>query len=117
DAGEIFRILKKLGFGLIPEGQQDAQFRVQIPSWRLDVEREIDLIEEIARLHGYDKFPNTLPAYRGAVVELPRAAMDKTLRHRALALGYNEAVSLTSISNNDAEMFSSASVLELENPL
>jgi phenylalanyl-tRNA synthetase beta chain len=117
DAGEIFRILKKLGFGLIPEGQADAQIRVHIPSWRLDVEREIDVIEEIARLHGYDKFENTLPAYSGAVVELPNAAMDASLRTRALALGYNEAVSLTFISHADAERFSSASVLELENPL
>ena len=117
DTGEIFRILKKLGFTLIPEGQGDAEFRVLIPSWRLDVEREIDVIEEIARLHGYDKFKNTLPAYSGAVVELPNAAMDATLRARALALGYNEAVSLTFISHADAERFSSASVLELENPL
>src|SRR5580698_8573704 len=115
--GEIFRILKKLGFTLIPEGQGDAEFRVQIPSWRLDVEREIDVIEEIARLYGYDRFKNTLPAYSGAVVELPNAAMDATLRARALALGYNEAVSLTFISHADAEGFSSASVLELENPL
>src|SRR5580700_11337831 len=114
---EIFHILKKLGFTLIPEGQEDEQFRVQIPSWRLDVEREIDLIEEIARLHGYDKFENTLPAYSGAVVELPHAAVDTTLRTRALALGYNEAVSLTFISHADAERFSSARVLELENPL
>src|SRR5437879_4302103 len=121
DAGEIFRILKKLGFELIPEGQADAQFRVHIPSWRLDVEREIDLIEEIARLHGYDKFENTLPAYSGAVIELPDAAKEATLRQRALALGYNEAVSLTFISHADAEKFSSlsagAKVLELENPL
>jgi phenylalanyl-tRNA synthetase beta chain len=116
-AGEIFRILKKLGFGIIPEGQADTQFRVHIPSWRLDVEREIDVIEEIARLHGYDKFENTLPAYSGAVVELPHAAMDVALRTRALALGYNEAISLTFISHADAEKFSSASVLELENPL
>ncbi|MGA6953324.1 MAG: phenylalanine--tRNA ligase subunit beta [Candidatus Sulfotelmatobacter sp.] len=114
--GEIVRILKKLGFALIPEGQGTAEFRVQIPSWRLDVEREIDLIEEIARLHGYDKFENTLPAYSGAVVELPHAAMDATLRARALALGYDEAVSLTFISHADAEKFSSAAVLELENP-
>jgi phenylalanyl-tRNA synthetase beta chain len=114
---EIFRILKKLGFGVIPEGQADAQFRVHIPSWRLDVEREIDVIEEIARLHGYDKFDNTLPAFSGAVVEPPHAAMDATLRARALALGYDEAVSLTFISHADAERFSSASVLELENPL
>ena len=117
DSGEIFRILKKLGFGVIPEGQADAQFRVHIPSWRLDVEREIDVIEEIARLHGYDKFENTLPAYSGAVRDLPHATLDATLRSRALALGYDEAVSLTFISHADAERFSSVSVLELENPL
>src|SRR5580692_7105696 len=107
--GQIFRVLKSLGFTLIPEGQGTAEFRVQIPSWRLDVEREIDLIEEIARLHGYDKFENTLPAYSGAVVEPPHAAMDGTLRGRALALGYDEAVSLTFISYADAERFASAS--------
>jgi phenylalanyl-tRNA synthetase beta chain len=140
DEGLIFRLLKRLGFNLIPEGQADAQFRVQIPSWRLDVEREIDLIEEIARLHGYDKFKNTLPAYSGAVVELPHAVADEALRTRALALGYNEAISLTFISHADAEQFTSAAkslhessvnarleaapfhpgsvhVLELENPL
>ena len=124
DTGLIFQLLKRLGFTLIPEGQadieNDAQFRVQIPSWRLDVEREIDVIEEIARLHGYDKFENTLPAYSGAVVELPHAEMDATLRKRALALGYNEALSLTFISHADAERFSVAGgtkVLELENPL
>src|SRR5579859_8122566 len=120
DAGQIFRLLKRLGFTLIPEGQSDQQFRVHIPSWRLDVEREIDVIEEIARLHGYDKFENTLPAYSGAVVELPHAAMGAAFRKRALALGYNEALSLTFISHADAERFStsqSAKVLELENPL
>jgi phenylalanyl-tRNA synthetase beta chain len=117
DRGQIFLLLKRLGFTLIPEGQDEAQFRVHIPSWRLDVEREIDVIEEIARLHGYDKFENTLPAYSGAVVELPRAKMDATFRRRALALGYNEALSLTFISHADAEKFSSAKVLELENPL
>jgi phenylalanyl-tRNA synthetase beta chain len=117
EVNEIFRILKKLGFALIPAGQAEVQFQVQIPSWRLDVEREIDLIEEIARLHGYDKFANTLPAFSGAVVDLPNAAVDATLRERALALGYNEAVSLTFISHADAEMFSSSAVLELENPL
>ena len=117
-SGQVFSLLKRLGFSLIPEGQSDAQFRVHIPSWRLDVEREIDVIEEIARLHGYDKFANTLPAYSGAVVELPHAPMDATFRKRALALGYNEALSLSFISHSDAEKFSAgAQVLELENPL
>jgi phenylalanyl-tRNA synthetase beta chain len=121
DAGQIFRLLKRLGFTLVPEGQGDAQFWVQIPSWRLDVEREIDLIEEVARLHGYDKFQKTLPNYSGAVVEPPHARMDRAFRDRALALGYNEAISLTFISNPNAERFFSLSpqmqVLELENPL
>ena len=124
ESGEIFRLLKRLGFQLVPEGQHDAQFRVTIPSWRLDVEREIDVIEEIARLHGYNKFENTLPAYSGAVVELPHASIDAALRKNALALGYNEAISLTFISHADAEKFSAGSelsagaqVLELENPL
>jgi phenylalanyl-tRNA synthetase beta chain len=118
EAGQISRLLKRLGFTLIPEGQGDAQFRVHIPSWRLDVEREIDVIEEIARLHGYDKFEKTLPSYSGAVVELPHAAMDAAFRTRALALGYNEALSLTFISHADAERFSAGTrVLELENPL
>lgn len=117
EANEIYRILKKLGFEPIPQGQTEAKFRVHIPSWRLDVEREIDLIEEVARLYGYDRFENTLPAYSGAVVGTPRAVIDKTLRERARALGYFEAVSLTFISHADAEKFSSAKVLELENPL
>jgi phenylalanyl-tRNA synthetase beta chain len=118
DAGLVYRLLKRLGFTPIPEGQRDAEFRVHVPSWRLDVEREIDLIEEIARLYGYNKFENTLPAYSGAVIELPHTAMDRTLRTRALALGYNEALSLTFISHADAERFSTGKqVLELENPL
>ncbi len=118
DAGEIFRILKKLGFAVIPEGQAEQQFRVHIPSWRLDVEREIDLIEEIARLHGYDRFENTLPAYSGEVIELPHAPAQAEVRRRALALGYDEAMSLTFISHEDAERFAPETrVLELENPL
>jgi len=118
DAGQIFSLLKRLGFTLIPEGQADAAFRVHIPSWRLDVERSIDVIEEIARLYGYDKFENTLPAYSGAVVELSHAKIDATVRQRALGLGYDEALSLTFISHADAEKFSAGTqVLELENPL
>jgi phenylalanyl-tRNA synthetase beta chain len=115
DTNEILRILKRLGFDLIPE--PGAEFTVRIPSWRLDVEREIDLIEEIARIHGYDRFPNTLPAYSGSVTETPDAEKDKTLRNALLGLGYNEAVSLTFISQEDAQRFSTATAIELANPL
>src|SRR6266849_3380757 len=117
DTREIFRILNRLGFDVFPERGGEADFTVQIPSWRLDVEREIDLIEEIARLHGYDKFANTLPAYAGAVVELPNAAKDTKLRSSLLALGYNEAISSSFISHQDAETFSAVPVIELANPL
>ena len=116
ETNEIFRILQQLGFELMPERGGDPDFTVHIPSWRLDVEREIDLVEEIARLHGYDKFANTLPAYAGAVVEAPDAETDHKLRTSLLALGYDEAVSLTFISHEDAETFSASPVVELANP-
>jgi phenylalanyl-tRNA synthetase beta chain len=114
---EIVAILKRLGFELIPEPAAQPEFSVRIPTWRLDVEREIDLIEEIARLHGYNKFANTLPAFSGAVIESPAAAKRAKARSSLLALGYNEGVSLTFISHEDAEAFSSSPVVELANPL
>jgi phenylalanyl-tRNA synthetase beta chain len=112
---EISRILTRLGFVLMA-GHESA-YLVQIPSWRLDVELEIDLIEEIARLHGYDKFANTLPAYAGEVVERPDAAKDGKVRTSLLALGYHEAISLTFISKDDAKRFSGATAVELANPI
>jgi phenylalanyl-tRNA synthetase beta chain len=112
---EIVRILTRLGFTLLPEGEDT--YLVHIPSWRLDVEREIDIIEELARLHGYDKFPNRLPAYSGEVRDLPDAQKDARLRSSLLALGYNEAISLTFISKEDAKRFSTAPELDLANPL
>jgi phenylalanyl-tRNA synthetase beta chain len=112
---EISRILTRLGFVLMA-GHEDA-YLVQIPSWRLDVEREIDLIEEIARLHGYDKFGNTLPAYAGEVVDQPDAAKDAKLRTSLLALGYHESISLTFVSKEDAKYFSPAAAVELANPI
>src|SRR5208337_4236362 len=103
---EINRILARLGFTILP-GSEDT-YLVHIPSWRLDVEREIDLIEELARLHGYDKFPNTLPAYVGEVRELPDARKDARLRSALLALGYSESISLTFISKDVVRRSSTA---------
>ncbi len=117
DTEEASRILRRLGFDLFPEPGEDHEFSTQIPSWRLDVEREIDLIEEIARLHGYDKFPNTLPAFSGAVKETPSGEKDRKLRATLLALGYNESIAQTFISHEDAKEFSGKPVMELANPL
>jgi phenylalanyl-tRNA synthetase beta chain len=114
---EILRILTRLGFEFAAERHDGDEFTVTVPSWRLDVEREIDIIEEIARLHGYDRFANTLPAYTGAVIEVPDAAKDARLRSSLLGLGYNEAVSLSFISSEDAKRFSQQTALALANPL
>src|SRR4051812_47547588 len=51
---DITRILTRLGFGIA--AQDTSGWKVNLPSWRLDAEREIDVIEEIARIHGYDNF-------------------------------------------------------------
>ena len=107
---DVSRILRRLGFKL------DKQ-TVAIPTWRLDVEREIDLIEEIARIYGYNRFPNTLPAFAGAVVETPDAPKDLALRSTLLALGYNQAVALSFISAAEAQQFSAATPVALENPI
>jgi phenylalanyl-tRNA synthetase beta chain len=114
---EVVAILKRLGFELLPEPGSPPKFFARIPSWRLDIEREVDLIEEIARLHGYNNFPNTLPAFAGAVVENPNAAKEARLRSSLLAMGYDEAVSLSFISHENAETFSNSPIVELANPL
>ncbi len=103
DEDEIQRILGRLGFGVTraPAGG----FSVQIPTWRLDVEREIDLLEELARIYGYNKFPNTLPAFTGAVVTLPDEPKNAKVRETMLALGYNEGISITFVSEQEAKAF------------
>ncbi len=113
DIPNIDGMLRRLGFG-VTAGHTS---QVEIPTWRLDVEREIDVIEEIARIHGYNRFPNTLPAFAGAVVELPDAAQDEAVRRSLLGLGYHEALSNTFISHADAKAFSTAQAVEIENPL
>jgi phenylalanyl-tRNA synthetase beta chain len=96
-------ILTGLGCTLTTAGE--AARNVTLPSWRLDLEREIDLIEEIARVYGYNRFRNTLPAFAGTVVELPWAQKEATVRSTLLALGWNEAVSSTFCAAEDAATF------------
>jgi phenylalanyl-tRNA synthetase beta chain len=124
------RILRRLGFIRITKrassssasssaavAEQADSYPVTIPTWRMDVEREIDLIEEIARVYGFNNFANTLPAFSGAVVEQPHAVPETKTRARLLALGYDEAISPTFISKSDAEQFASSRAVSLENPL
>jgi phenylalanyl-tRNA synthetase beta chain len=97
----------------------DGLYSVRLPSWRLDIEREIDLIEEIARVYGYNRFKNTLPAFAGSVVELPWAEKELTVRRTLLALGWNEAISSTFCGAEDAVRFARepGSGVAIGNPL
>ncbi|MBI2683075.1 MAG: phenylalanine--tRNA ligase subunit beta [Acidobacteriales bacterium] len=112
---EVRRILTRLGFSLSDTGP--SLYTVEIPTWRLDVEREIDLIEEIARIHGYDQFPSTLPSFAGGVVELPHAAQEEKVRRTLLSLGYHEALSNTFVAKEDSLRFSPRAVVGIANPL
>jgi phenylalanyl-tRNA synthetase beta chain len=95
---------QKGGFSPGPSSAPDATFSVQLPSWRLDLEREIDLIEEVARVYGYNRFANTLPTAL-PVIAHPTAAKEAAVRTRLLALGYSESISSTFASETDANLF------------
>jgi phenylalanyl-tRNA synthetase beta chain len=108
-----------------PQSQSEDLFAATLPSWRLDLEREIDLIEEVARVYGYNKFANTLPA-PGIVIAQPTAAIEAAVRDRLLALGFSEAISSTFCSQSDSDLFYTPSTtgegptetpVAMENPL
>ena len=114
-SGLIERFLSALGCELTPL-DTDA-YQVTLPSWRLDLSREIDLIEEIARVYGYNGFANTLPT-PGVVIAPPRARAEDAVRARLLALGFSEAVSSTFASAAESAAFAPEHVaVPLENPL
>ncbi|HEX3374504.1 MAG TPA: phenylalanine--tRNA ligase subunit beta, partial [Edaphobacter sp.] len=92
------------GFSPGPSRTPDTTFQVQLPSWRLDLEREIDLIEEVARVYGYNRFANTLPTPL-PVLAHPTAAKESAIRTRLLALGYSESISSSFTSHHDADLF------------
>ncbi len=110
-------ILVRLGCGL--KASANETYSVALPSWRLDLEREIDLIEEVARVYGYNRFQNTLPSFAGSVRELPWAEKESTMRQLLLALGWNEGISSTFCAASDAALFAPQpnSAVAIGNPL
>jgi phenylalanyl-tRNA synthetase beta chain len=110
-------VLRALGCTLERTGE--GRYAVTLPSWRLDLEREIDLIEEVARVYGYNRFANTLPSFSGSVLELPHAAKQAAVRELLLAAGYHEAISSTFCSATDADTFSAQPgvAVAMDNPL
>ena len=101
------------------QSSDSTSWLVTIPSWRLDVEREIDLIEEVARVYGYDQFQNTLPSFSGGVQALPWAEAALTVRRTLLAAGFHEAISSTFCSAAEAARTEAEAgqVVPLGNPL
>ncbi len=79
-------------------------WQVMLPSWRLDLEREIDLIEEVARVYGYNGFANTLPSFGEGVEALPWAEAVAAVRRTLLSAGFHEAIASTFCSAADAAL-------------
>src|SRR2546426_1713617 len=123
---EIEAILSALGFA--PErvdgtrgssGSLMAAWECRRPSWRQDVSREIDLVEEVARHYGFDKFPARLPAAKQPAARLEHAEAEDRLRERLVALGYREIVSIPHVDPARDDVFrpDSATPVRLANPL
>ncbi|HWT66134.1 MAG TPA: hypothetical protein VN151_08465, partial [Terracidiphilus sp.] len=110
-------MLTALGCVLVSSGE--ATWSVTLPSWRLDVEREIDLIEEIARVYGYNRFANTLPAFGGGLRALPFAPAEASAREALRSSGFHESIGSTFCSATDAALTAPqpTQVVPLGNPL
>jgi phenylalanyl-tRNA synthetase beta chain len=101
------------------EGSLLAAWECTQPSWRAEVAREIDLIEEIARIYGLDKFPPRLPAARQGAARLPHHEAETRLRERLIGLGYREIVAIPHVAEERDALFRPAGVspARLANPL
>jgi phenylalanyl-tRNA synthetase beta chain len=103
-AATVEGVLTALGCGLAQSTPDGAAWQVKLPSWRLDLEREIDLIEEVARVYGYNRFANTLPEFGEGVRALPWAESESVVRRTLLAAGFHEAIASTFCSAAEAQL-------------
>src|SRR5712664_1301795 len=123
---QIEACLSALGFAPVrsdqnrgAEGPLLAAWECTQPSWRAEVEREIDLIEEIARIYGLDKFPPRLPAARQGAARLPHYEAETRLRERLIGLGYREILTIPHVAEERDALFRPEDVTpaRLSNPL
>jgi phenylalanyl-tRNA synthetase beta chain len=123
---EVEAILSALGFAPVrmdenrgAEGSILAAWECTQPSWRAEVEREIDLIEEIARIYGLDKFPPRLPAARQGAARLPHYEAAARLREHLIGLGYREIMTIPHVAEERDALFRPVDVTpaRLANPL
>ena len=98
DCNEIKKMLESIGLETQTVSSSES-IQVKIPSYRPDIEREVDLIEEVARLYGYDQIPVTMPV--GTVdAKLPplRQLLQKSLRQTMVAAGFSEAMNYSFVA-------------------
>jgi len=93
ETSEMERILKGLGFELISATPPELKYKV--PSWRVDVELEEDLVEEVARHSGYENIASTLPPTSLAGEYQPSEMRQRALRLALNSCGFDEAISLS----------------------
>ena len=108
--------LEKLGMNIVEQTPGICTF--SIPSWRVDMKREVDLIEEVGRLYGIDKIPSTPP--RGALgTNVFDSVYDQIGEARRIltGLGLNEAQGQTLISKSECRMQNAEEIVSLANPL
>jgi phenylalanyl-tRNA synthetase beta chain len=117
DEAEVVRLLTALGLGVSALGV--GQWRVEVPSHRFDISIEVDLIEELARLYGYNRLPVRYPQARLAPQAKAEAAVElPALRRLLVARGYQEAITYSFIDPKLFELFNpGVEPLLLANPI
>ncbi|MGG5873713.1 phenylalanine--tRNA ligase subunit beta [Pseudomonas peli] len=117
DDAEIVRLLAALGLDIRADGE--GQWQVGVPSHRFDISLEVDLIEELARLYGYNRLPVRYPQARLAPQAKAEAAVElPALRRLLVARGYQEAITYSFIDPKLFELFNpGVAPLMLANPI
>ena len=103
------------GLGFVPESLKNSSISAIPPSWRYDLAIEADLVEELARLEGYDSLPqlSLSPVYKKIVLN-----SQSHLSDLLSAKGFNEIISYSFISRDDHDLFGEgAAALEVKNPI
>jgi phenylalanyl-tRNA synthetase beta chain len=95
---EIVRILTGLGFE--QKEQSGGHMSFNVPSWRIDVEQEEDLVEEVARHTGYDKIGSELPPSSSSGEYQPSEMKQRSLRRALNAFGFDEAINFSFIQQD-----------------
>ena len=113
DSEKIKNILSKLGLAI--KVVNDDKLLVSVPTFRPDIEREIDFIEEIARINGYDNIPTVTKINITLEKKIDETEFDEQIRQAATALGFFEMINNPLQSENDATI--TGNPIHISNPL